>query len=62
MTQRIPRPDKGYTHVPRRVILADLYIRKPLFVVKPSRQSWVGFVVTLGICVACVLVMLALLK
>jgi hypothetical protein len=33
-----------------------------LFLVKPSRQSWVGFVVTLGICVACVLVMLALLK
>ena len=32
-----------------------------LFLVKPSRQSWVGFVVTLGICVACVLVMLALL-
>ncbi|TKJ35990.1 MAG: hypothetical protein CEE38_13360 [Planctomycetes bacterium B3_Pla] len=33
-----------------------------LFIVKPSRQSWVGFVITLGICVACVLVMLALLK
>ncbi|UCF16077.1 MAG: hypothetical protein JSW59_01180 [Phycisphaerales bacterium] len=33
-----------------------------LFLVKPSRQSWVGFVVSLGICVACVLVMLALLK
>jgi Na+/proline symporter len=33
-----------------------------LFLVKPSRQSWVGFVVTLGICIACVLVMLALLK
>ncbi|MBL7187780.1 MAG: sodium:solute symporter family protein [Phycisphaerae bacterium] len=33
-----------------------------LFLVKPSRQSWVGFVITLGICVACVLVMLALLK
>jgi len=33
-----------------------------LFLVKPSRQSWVGFVVTLGICIACVLIMLALLK
>lgn len=33
-----------------------------LFLVKPSRQSWVGFVVTLGICLACVLVMLAILK
>jgi Na+/proline symporter len=33
-----------------------------LFIIKPSRQSWVGFVVTLGICVACVLVMLVILK
>ncbi|MHC4241712.1 MAG: sodium:solute symporter family protein [Planctomycetota bacterium] len=33
-----------------------------LFIVKPSRQSWVGFAVTLGICLACVLVMLAILK
>jgi len=33
-----------------------------LFIVKPSRQSWVGFVITLGICIACVLVMLSLLK
>jgi len=33
-----------------------------LFLVKPSRQSWVGFVVTLGICLACILVMLAILK
>jgi Na+/proline symporter len=33
-----------------------------LFIVKPSRQSWVGFVVTLGICLACVLVMLVILK
>jgi len=32
-----------------------------LFIIKPSRQSWVGFVVTLGICLACVLVMLAIL-
>ena len=32
-----------------------------LFIVKPSRQSRVGFVVTLGICLACVLVMLAIL-
>ncbi len=33
-----------------------------LFLVKPSRQSLVGFVVTLGICLACVLVMLLILK
>jgi len=33
-----------------------------LFVVKPSRQSWAGFVITLGICLACVLAMLAILK
>ena len=33
-----------------------------LFIVKPSRQSWVGFVVTLAICLACVLVMLIILK
>ncbi|MGD8499041.1 MAG: sodium:solute symporter family protein [Phycisphaerales bacterium] len=33
-----------------------------LFIVRPSRQSWVGFVVTLGICLACVLVMLAILR
>ncbi len=33
-----------------------------LFIVKPSRQSCTGFVVTLGICLACVLVMLAILK
>ncbi|MCH7559467.1 MAG: sodium:solute symporter family protein [Planctomycetes bacterium] len=33
-----------------------------LFIVKPSRQSWVGFVITLGICLACILVMLAILK
>jgi len=33
-----------------------------LFVVKPSRQSWVGFLITLAICLACVLVMLAILK
>ena len=33
-----------------------------LFLVKPSRQSWVGFVVTLGICLACILVMLVILK
>jgi Na+/proline symporter len=33
-----------------------------LFIVKPSRQSWVGFFITLAICVACVLVMLAILK
>ena len=33
-----------------------------LFIVKPSRQSWVGFLVTLGICLACILVMLAILK
>ncbi|MCP4609987.1 MAG: sodium:solute symporter family protein [Planctomycetes bacterium] len=33
-----------------------------LFIMKPSRQSWIGFVITLGICLACVLVMLAILK
>jgi len=33
-----------------------------LFIVKPSRQSWVGFLITLGICLACVLVMLVILK
>ena len=33
-----------------------------LFIVKPSRQSWVGFLVTLVICLACVVVMLAILK
>lgn len=32
-----------------------------LFIVKPSRQSWVGLVVALGLCAACVLAMLALL-
>ncbi len=32
-----------------------------LFIVKPSTQSWVGFLVTLAICVACVLAMLAVL-
>lgn len=33
-----------------------------LWIVKPSRQSWVGFLVFLGLCVACVLTMLALLR
>ena len=33
-----------------------------LFIVKPSRQSVVGFVVTLVICLACVVVMLAILN
>ena len=32
-----------------------------LFLVKPSRQSWVGFLVTLAVCIACVAVMLSLL-
>ena len=32
-----------------------------LFIVKPSRQSWVGFLVTLGICLAAVLFMYRLL-
>lgn len=32
-----------------------------LFIVKPSRQSWIGFGVTLAICLACVLVMLMIL-
>jgi Na+/proline symporter len=38
------------------------YTAGGLFIVKPSRQSMVGFVVTLGICLVCVLVMLAILK
>ncbi len=33
-----------------------------LFIVKPSRQSWVGFLLALGICIACVLFMLAILN
>jgi len=33
-----------------------------LFIVKPSRQSWIGFVITFGICVACVMVMVAILR
>jgi hypothetical protein len=33
-----------------------------LWIVKPSRQSWVGFLVLLALCVACVLTMLALLR
>jgi len=33
-----------------------------LFVVKPSRQSWVGFLVAAAICIACVAVMMVLLK
>ncbi len=33
-----------------------------LFIVKPTRQSWVGFLVALGICLACVAVMLAILN
>ncbi|MDP6546972.1 MAG: sodium:solute symporter family protein [Phycisphaerae bacterium] len=32
-----------------------------LFIVKPSMQSWVGFLVVLGICIACVAVMRAIL-
>ena len=33
-----------------------------LFIVKPSRQSWIGMVVATAICAACVAVMLLLLK
>ena len=33
-----------------------------LFIVKPSRQSWIGMVVAAAICAACVAVMLLLLK
>ncbi len=33
-----------------------------LFVPKPTRQTWLGFVITMGICVLCVVVMLALLR
>ena len=32
-----------------------------LFIVKPSVQTWVGFLVVLGICIGCVAVMLAIL-
>ncbi len=32
-----------------------------LFLVKPSRESWVGFLILLGLCVACVFVMYAIL-
>jgi len=32
-----------------------------LFIVKPSRQTWVGFLVVLGICLGCVAAMLAIL-
>ena len=38
------------------------YTAGGLFIVKPSRQSVVGFVLTLVICLACVVVMLAILK
>jgi Na+/proline symporter len=38
------------------------YTAGGLFLVKPSRQSVVGFVITLGICLACVLVMLVILR
>jgi len=33
-----------------------------LFIPKPTRQTWLGFLITLGICVLCVIVMLMLLK
>ena len=33
-----------------------------LFIMKPSRQSWVGFLVILGLCLACVAFMLAMLN
>lgn len=33
-----------------------------LFVVKPTRQTWLGFLVTFAICVLCVVVMQALLR
>jgi solute:Na+ symporter, SSS family len=33
-----------------------------LFIPKPTRQTWLGFLITLGICVLCVVVMLMLLK
>jgi hypothetical protein len=33
-----------------------------LWIVKPSRQSWVGFLVYLGLCIGCVATMLALLR
>jgi Na+/proline symporter len=33
-----------------------------LFIPKPTRQTWLGFLITMGICVACVVVMVLLLK
>jgi len=39
-----------------------LFTAGGLFLVKPSRQSWVGFVAILGACIGCVLIMLWLLK
>jgi hypothetical protein len=33
-----------------------------LWIVKPSRQSWVGFLVFLGLCIGCVVTMLALVR
>jgi hypothetical protein len=32
-----------------------------LFIVKPSVQTWLGFLIVLGICIGCVAVMLAIL-
>ncbi|MDP6525931.1 MAG: sodium:solute symporter family protein [Kiritimatiellia bacterium] len=33
-----------------------------LFLMKPSKQTWLGFLVILGMCIACVLTMLALIS
>jgi hypothetical protein len=38
-----------------------LFTAGGLFVVRPTRESWLGFVAVTGACVACVLVMLAVL-
>lgn len=33
-----------------------------LFIVKPSRQSWLGFIIVMAVCLACVGIMLAILN
>ncbi len=39
-----------------------LYAGAGMFIVKPSRQSWMGFLITLGICLSAVLFMVILLR
>ncbi len=54
--EKLERPLDEAVPKSRRLLTAG-----GLFLVKPSLQSWLGFVITLAICVACVFVMLALL-